>query len=145
MEKKHYNINIQDYLPHRKPMLMVDKILEIDSKNVITLLEIRENIIFLENGFLTESGLTEHMAQTCSSIFGQVFFENKTPESKKLIGFITNIKKMEIFSLPKTGDTIISKAEKLSEFENISHINCRTFCNEILLAEAEIIMFIREV
>ena len=126
-------------------MLMADLILEICKTNVITSLEITESNIFLENNYFTESGLTEHMAQTCSSIFGLSFFECENPEFKKLIGFITNIKKMKIFGLPKLGETIISKAEKISEYENICHISCATFCNDVLLAEAEINMFIKEI
>ena len=126
-------------------MLMADQIIEISSTKVKTSLLITENNIFIDVDHLSESGIIEHMAQTCSAIFGHTFYKEENNESKRLIGFITNIKKLTISSLPKYNSTIISKAEKISEYENICNINCQTFCNNILIADAEMSMFIREI
>ncbi|RKS96890.1 ABC transporter permease [Chryseobacterium defluvii] len=137
-------INIHHYLPHREPMMMVDYILELTKENVITSFMITEDNIFVHNHTFAESGLIENMAQTCSSIFGQSFFEN--PEADvKVIGFITNIKKIEILSLPKVGDKITSKASLISQYENICNMFCETFNNDELLIRAEINLFIQEV
>lgn len=145
MEIKEDNIiNIHNYLPHREPMLMVDYILELTKENVMTSFMITEDNIFVHDNEFAESGLIENMAQTCSSILGQSFFENPNADTK-VIGFITNIKKIEIFSLPKVGDKIISKASLISQYENICHIFCETFHNDELLIRAEINLFIQEV
>ncbi|WP_299179559.1 ABC transporter permease [uncultured Chryseobacterium sp.] len=145
MEIKEDNfINIHNYLPHREPMLMVDYILELTKENVITSFVITPNNVFVHNGTFAESGLIENMAQTCSSILGQSFFENPEADTK-VIGFITNIKKIEIFSLPKVGDKIISKASLISQYENICNIFCETFNSDELLIRAEINLFIQEV
>ncbi len=136
-------INIHHYLPHRKPMLMTDYILELTEEKVITSFEIKQDNIFVLNNEFVESGLIENLAQTCSSILGQSFFQNPDVETK-VIGFITNIKKIEIFSLPKVGDKIISKASLISQYENICHIFCETFHGEKLLIRAEINLFIQE-
>ncbi len=137
------NINIQDYLPHREPMLMVDAILELCHEKVITTFKIHENNIFLRHNQLQESGLVENMAQTCSSIVGQSFFENDN--ATKIIGFITSIKKINIFSLPNLGTEIITKATLVSQYENICNVSCETFCNDELLGNAEINLFIQEI
>lgn len=137
-------INIHNYLPHREPMLMVDYILELTKENVITSFIITEDNIFVHNNELIEAGLIENLAQTCSSILGQSFFENPEADTK-VIGFITNIKKISIFSLPKTGDKIISKASLISQYENICNIFCETFNNDELLIRAEINLFIQEI
>lgn len=137
------NINIQDYLPHREPMLMVDTILELCHEKVITTFKIQENNIFLHHNQLQESGLVENMAQTCSSIVGQSFFENDN--DTKIIGFITSIKKINIFSLPNLGTEIITKATLVSQYENICNVSCETFCNDELLGNAEINLFIQEI
>ncbi|UOU99623.1 hypothetical protein MUU74_06585 [Chryseobacterium daecheongense] len=145
MEIKEDNIiNMHNYLPHREPMLMVDYILELTKENVMTSFIIAEDNIFIHNNEFAESGLIENMAQTCSSILGQSFFENPNADTK-VIGFITNIKKIEIFSLPKVGDKIISKASLISQYENICNIFCETFHNDELLIRAEINLFIQEV
>ena len=142
--KEDHIINIHHFLPHREPMLMVDYILELTEENVVTSFLIKANNIFVHHDQLIEAGLIENSAQTCSSIVGQSFFEGSDSETK-VIGFITNIKKIEIFSLPKVGDTIISKASFISQYENICNIFCESFNNDELLIRAEINLFIQKV
>ena len=137
-------INIHNFLPHRKPMLMTDYILELTEEKVITSFEIKEDNIFVFNNQFVEAGLVENVAQTCSSILGQSFFQNPDVETK-VIGFITNVKKIEIFALPKVGDKIISRASLISQFENICQIFCETFLDDKLLIRGEINLFIQEV
>ncbi|MGD1320538.1 ABC transporter permease [Chryseobacterium sp. 2R14A] len=137
-------INIHNFLPHREPMLMVDYILELTPEKVITSFEITSDNIFVHNDHFVEAGLIEHSAQTSSSILGQSFFEN--PESNtKVIGFITNIKKIDVFGSPKVGDKIISKASLISKYENICQIFCETFLGDELLIRTEISLFIQEI
>ncbi|SDE81943.1 ABC transporter permease [Epilithonimonas hungarica] len=137
-------INIHDFLPHREPMLMTDYILELTEDKVITSFKITQDNIFVSDNKFIEAGLIENLAQTCSSILGQSFFQNPNVETK-VIGFITNIKKIEIFTLPKVDDIIISKASLISQFENICNIFCETFLNDQILIRAEINLFIQEV
>lgn len=144
MELKEENIiNIHDFLPHREPMLMADYILELTPENVVTSFKITADNIFVHNNHFAEAGLIEHSAQTCSSILGQNFFKGHRDETK-VIGFITNIKKIEIFSLPEVGDKIISKASLISQYENICNIFCETFLDDQLLIRTEISLFIQE-
>ncbi|PQA93507.1 ABC transporter permease [Chryseobacterium shigense] len=142
--KEDHLINIHHFLPHREPMLMADYILELTKEKVVTSFEIKEDNIFVHNGEFVEAGLIENLAQTCSSILGQSFFENPEADTK-VIGFITNIKKIKLFGLPKTGDKIISKASLISQYENICTIFCETFNHDELLIRAEINLFIQEV
>ena len=145
MEIKEENIiNIHNFLPHREPMLMADYILELTKEKVVTSFEIKEDNIFVHNGEFAEAGLIENLAQTCSSILGQSFFENPEADTK-VIGFITNIKKIEVFALPKVGNKIISKASLISQYENICNIFCETFLNDEILIRGEINLFIQEV
>jgi 3-hydroxyacyl-[acyl-carrier-protein] dehydratase len=142
--KEEHIINMHNFLPHRQPMLMADHILELTKEKVVTSFEIKEDNIFVHNNEFAEVGLIENSAQTCSSIFGQSFFENPDADTK-VIGFITNIKKIEVFALPKVGDKIITKASLISQFENICNIFCETFNNDELLIRVEINLFIQEV
>ncbi len=123
-------------------MLMVDTILEIDNETVSTIFNIKNDNIFIENNRFSEAGLIENIAQTCSSIVGQKIYTNS--EDKKVIGFITSLKKIQIFELPLVGSQIITKAVMISKFENICNITCNVFLNEIILAEADISLFIKE-
>lgn len=144
-------ISIDKYLPHRKPMLMVDVITEMNDEKVETFFEINADNIFVENQIFTESGLIENAAQTCSSIVAKDYFIDENNQDKmgvNVIGFISAIKNLKIFYLPKVGDTIITKANLISKFitdeYSLCTINCKTFNKDILLLEGEINLFIQE-
>lgn len=145
-------VNINDFLPHRAPMLMVDIIEEITSNSVTSIFKIQENNIFVQNNCFAEVGLIENAAQTCSSIVGQTFFlteDNEVRENVKLVGFISAIKKAKVFMLPKVNQTITTSAILVSRFDSddysICTMKCETFQEENLVFEAEINLFIQEV
>lgn len=143
-------VNIKHYLPHRPPMLLVDYILEIDDEKVDTIFEIKTENIFLENDFFTESGLVENMAQTCSMIVAKDYFIDENNNDKpgaNVIGFISGIKTLKIYTLPKAGTTIVTKAILVSKFITASYslctIKCKTLKAEEILLEGEITLFIQ--
>lgn len=144
-------IDITNFLPHRAPFLLVDKVLSLDDKHVSTSFKIHKNCVFVENSVFSEVGLVEFAAQTCSSIVGKSYFEDDDLEGKgtKLIGFISSIKKVVIFSCPSVGTTIISKALLISRFDTDQYCICNLQCNvydgEKELLSCQLNLFIREV
>lgn len=120
MRKPRYDINIENFLPHRPPMLMECTTPYLDADSVETHFKITENSIFTDaKGRFSEPGLIETAAQACSAITGQDFFEDDDLEGKgnKVVGYISAIKKVEIFLLPVVGDIIITKASLISRFD----------------------------
>lgn len=144
-------IEIQHYLPHREPMLMVDYIMSMDRENVETTFYISEDNIFTVDGRLTEPGLIENAAQTCSAIVAKSYFvdDDDNVHSKDVIGFISSIKKVQIYSLPKVGCGIVTKAQLVSRFDTGEFItcmmSCKSYCEGELLLEGDINLFIKEV
>jgi 3-hydroxymyristoyl/3-hydroxydecanoyl-(acyl carrier protein) dehydratase len=144
-------VDIQNYLPHRAPMLMVDLILDIDANFVETIFLIKEDNIFVQNNVFIEAGLIENTAQTCSSIVGKKYFfdENGTEnENVNVIGFISALKNVKIHSLPKVGDTIITKADLISKFAvddyTLCTMSCQSSVEDQILLECEINLFIQK-
>ena len=139
------------FLPHRGSMLMVKDLLGIDNESVSSGLLILENCIFVKNGVLTEAGLIENAAQTSTAIVGQSFFteDDITGESNKLVGYISAIKKVEIFQLPKVGEYITTKASLVSRLDTASvcicNINCSTFIEGKLIVDCTFNFLIHEV
>lgn len=145
-------IDITNYLPHRKPMLMVDMILEMNDEKVATVFKITADNIFINNNTFTESGLIENAAQTCSSIVAKDYFvdeNNEDKENANVIGFISALKTLKIHTLPKTGDTITTKATLASKFITETYtlctMNCQIFHKDELLLEGEINLFIQQI
>ncbi|WP_026727239.1 ABC transporter permease [Flavobacterium denitrificans] len=144
-------IDIQNYLPHRAPMLMVDLILEIDANSVETEFLIKEDNIFVDKGILIEAGLIENTAQTCSSIVGKKYFfeeDGTENENVNVIGFISALKNLKIHSLPKVDDVITTKATLVSKFVGDDYTLCTMSCESLLedkkLLECEINLFIQK-
>ncbi|AXB58967.1 ABC transporter permease [Flavobacterium fluviale] len=130
---------------------MVDLILDIDANFVETTFLIKEDNIFVQNNVFIEAGLIENTAQTCSSIVGKKYFfdENGTEnENVNVIGFISALKNVKIHSLPKVGDTIITKADLVSKFAGDDYTLCTMSCQssveDQLLLECEINLFIQK-
>lgn len=151
MQQYTNTIAIQDYLPHRAPMLMVDFIFELSHQEVKTVLEIKTDNIFVENGVFAEIGLVENAAQTCSAIVGQSFFLDENQEVKegvKVIGFISGIKKVKVHDLAKVGDVIQTNSVLVSRFDTDSYSICtmssETYIEDKLIFEAEMNLFIQE-
>ncbi|WP_291149081.1 ABC transporter permease [Flavobacterium sp. UBA7680] len=144
-------VDIQNYLPHRAPMLMVDLILDIDANFVKTTFLIKEDNIFVQNNVFIEAGLIENTAQTCSSIVGKKYFfdeDGTENENVNVIGFISALKNVKIHSLPKVGDTIITKANLVSKFAGDDYTLCTMSCQssveDQILLECEINLFIQK-
>ncbi len=144
-------LDISKFLPHRAPFLLVDNVLSIDDNHVTTSFFINNNCIFVENNNFIEVGLLENAAQTCSSIVGKSYFEEDDFEGKgtKLIGFISAIKKVTVFSCPKVNTKIITKATLKSRFDtanySISTLVCTIFDDRVKLLTCEMNLFIQEV
>lgn len=144
-------VDIQNYLPHRAPMLMVDLILDIDANFVETVFLIKEDNIFVDNNIFIEAGLIENTAQTCSSIVGKKYFfdeDGTENENVNVLGFISAIKNLKIHELPKVGDAIITKANLVSKFAGDDYTLCTMSCESLLgdkiLLECEINLFIQK-
>ncbi|SDX03745.1 ABC transporter permease [Aequorivita viscosa] len=145
------NIDISNFLPHRNPMLMVSSVLEIDENSVATNFQIADTCIFLKNKNLSEAGLIENAAQTASGVVGQTFFDKNDVEGtgNKLVGYISAIKRIEIFQLPKVDETIVTKAKLLSRFDTGEMTMCsfetETFLDEKLIVSSTMNFLIHEV
>ena len=144
-------IDIKNYLPHRKPMLMVDMILKMDEEKVETIFEIKEDNIFVKKSTFTEAGLIENAAQACSSIVAKDVFVDENNQNKAdvdSVGYISSIKVLKIHKLPKVGSRIKTIATLISKFVtndyNLCSMRCQTFYNEDLLLEGDINIFIKK-
>src|SRR5690554_3312137 len=143
-----FPISIRRFLPHREPMLMVDDVLHLDDNFITTNFEIKEENIFVENGSLSEVGIIENAAQTCSGIVGKPYFDaNKENENYKVLGYISRIKSAQIYALPKVNTELITKGELVS-LHPVGEIyscemKCLTYNEEELIAESNFSLIIQ--
>jgi 3-hydroxyacyl-[acyl-carrier-protein] dehydratase len=89
--------NIQQYIPQRLPMVMVDELLEASECHAVTRLFIRDENIFAERGYFTEPGMIENMAQTAAAQVGYHCVVGKMPVP---VGYIAAVKNLYISRMP---------------------------------------------
>lgn len=118
---------------------MVDEITHLTDEEIITTLKICSDNLFVDNGLFTESGIIENAAQTSSGIIGRPHFDmNEGNEDYEIQGYISKIKRVDIFDLPEVNKSIQTHGKLISSHPGDGFFNCdmicETFCGEKKIA-----------
>lgn len=131
---------VTDYLPHREPMVMVDRLLGIIDGKTIGEFTIRP-----QNPFVTLSeemllgGVVEHMAQVsglgqaCESVQAHGIRDASDTEEGKF-GFIVNVRDLSFSRLPRTGETLRTEVFTTTYHGNHSTANFTCFVGKEQIA-----------
>jgi predicted hotdog family 3-hydroxylacyl-ACP dehydratase len=130
-------IDILALIPQQPPFVMVDKLLHCDPKITKTALTVREDNIFTENGWLSEAGLIENIAQTCAARMGNADIDTGGGKGKVKIGFIGAIRNQEITRLPKVGETLITQINTLAEVFQMTLVNATVSIENEIITSCE--------
>src|SRR4051812_17171991 len=95
--------NIHTFIPQKHPFVMIDQLIGSDETSTRTSFCVREDNIFVEDGYLKEPALVENIAQTAAARAGYITTRDNLGI---LIGYIGAIKDLEVFNLPKINDTL---------------------------------------
>ncbi|EPR70026.1 hypothetical protein ADIWIN_3889 [Winogradskyella psychrotolerans RS-3] len=121
-------------IPQRAPIVMVDSLLYFEESKVISGLTVTEENMFVQNGFLTEPGLIEHIAQTVALYTGYHFYINNIPAPE---GYIGAIKSVTIEKLPKVNMQIETEVEILQEIMGVTLVQGTTTLNGEVIITAQ--------
>jgi predicted hotdog family 3-hydroxylacyl-ACP dehydratase len=132
--------DILEYIPQRPPVVMIDKLLYAGPDKTISGLLVQEENIFYYNGFLSESGLVENIAQTAAVGMG---FLSKQENKQVPVGFIASIKELKIHHLPVAGDEITTEVIVTNQVMEVSIVKGIVFKGSMVLAECEMRIFIK--
>ena len=121
-------------IPQRAPIVMVDSLLYFEESKVISGLTVTEDNMFVQNGFLTEPGLIEHIAQTVALYTGYHFYINNIPAPE---GYIGAIKSVTIEKLPKINMQIETEVEILQEIMGVTLVQGTTTLNGEVIVTAQ--------
>ncbi len=128
-------------IPQKPPMVMVDRIIGIIGKKTVTTFLIRDDNVFLEDGFFREPGLIENIAQSAAAGIASVTL-NADEEPKT--GFIGAIRELKIFKLPKSGDEIRTTVTVTHEILNATVVAGQIILHDELIAECELRIFLEK-
>lgn len=132
--------NVTDLIPQKHPFVMVDTLTYFSVTEMVANLTISSENIFCDDNIFTEPGIIENMAQTVALHTGYDFFRKG---EQAPTGYIGSVKKATIYKLPKSGDTIITKATILHEFMGVTMVSvtvCDVSGNEIASSEMKTVI-----
>ncbi len=134
---------IEEYLPQKRPFILVDRICEADEYACHSEFSIRKEDMMTRGEALCEAGILENMAQTCAAHIG--FVEIHIRKSRNIrIGLVAAVKNCDILRKPLVGETIRTTAEVAQTFGDMSVYHIQTHADGGLIAEADIHVVLQE-
>lgn len=120
--------DILKFIPQRDPIVMVDTLFACEEKSATTGLSVSKvDDLFLDQGKMLESGLIEHMAQSCAIHAGYApFLADNGGAKKPSMGFIAEVKSLVVHHLPTTDRSLTTTIEVVNEVMNIIVVRCET-------------------
>lgn len=135
-------MDILELIPQRHPMVMVDSFDGIDSEGVThTTLAVRTDNLFLEDEWLTECGLIEHIAQSAAARIGYLAYQRNEPIR---IGYIGSVDGLRVERLPQLGQTMKSEVRVVQEVFQVTLIEATTSIDGEQIASCRMKIFLEQ-
>jgi len=120
---------------------MIDELMHSNEEETKARLHIRQGQLFVENGFFTEPGILEHMAQTAAAGIGHRAAQHqKAPP----VGFIGAIKNWQLIRLPAIDAEIVTTVKTKHKIGEAHIIIAETHQDKEMLAQAEFTIFLQK-
>ena len=126
------DIDILELLPQRPPFVMVDHLTDYSETQTTCELTIRKDNVFCENGELASAGLIEHIAQTCAARLG--YYNKYILKTGVRLGFIGEVKDLDIVRLPREGETIETTIVVMQEIFDVTLVTAEVRVGEETIA-----------
>lgn len=134
---------IEELIPQRSPIMMVDELLKVVGDECTCRLTVREDNFFLEeDGQMAEPGVIEHIAQSASAFAGYRAVAEGATEPP--VGYIGEVKNFRLYRRPKLGDDLQTTISMGATVAGVTIINAATLVGEETIAETQMKIFVRE-
>ncbi|HAW52968.1 MAG TPA: UDP-3-O-[3-hydroxymyristoyl] N-acetylglucosamine deacetylase [Flavobacteriales bacterium] len=132
-------VGIQKLLPHRYPMLLVDKIIELSSTHVVGVKNVTFNEPFFQGHFpnapvMPGVLIVEAMAQT-----GGILALNTVDNPEEYLTYFMKIDKTKFKNKVVPGDTLVFRLDLLTEIRRgVCHMKAVAYVGDKIVAEGEL-------
>lgn len=134
--------DIEQLIPQRAPVRMVDSLLSVEGETAVTLLSVRPDNYFLEtDGTLAEAGMIEHMAQSASALAG--YLARKAGAQSAPVGYIGEVRNFRCSRYPQVGDELKTRVTREEVFGDIACISGETWVADERVAELQMKIYVR--
>ncbi len=141
--KKLKGKDIKRLIPQREPFIMVDEIEATDGTHAVSALTVRsDNYFILSDDTISETGLIEHIAQSCSALMGcQALNEHLASPP---VGLIGEVKRFECQRRPQTGEKVCTTIEFGFTFGNVTIATGESRVDDEPIAKAQLKIFVQQ-
>lgn len=132
-------------IPQKSPIEMVDKLWFNDERTTVSGFNVLEDNIFCKNGFFTEPGIVENIAQTAAIRAGYMasLLLKDGEQGNPPVGYIGAIKKLIIHQLPKAGSELKTEITVQQVVFDVTLISGRSTVDGEPVAECEMKIFLK--
>ena len=135
-------LNAEKLIPHRKPVRMVDQLLEFkDQAGTVEAVVSSENALIENNGQLDQLAVTEMIAQACAAAKG---YEGQLANDPVKLGFLVGIKKLQFFGKAFAGDNLQISVRTVAAISGFTVVEGKVMCNEKIIAAGKIKLWVSE-
>lgn len=135
-------IDVHELLPQQEPFVMIGSLVHFDQTLTVTETLVKGDNLFVDDGYMSASGLMENIAQTCAARIGYV---NKYVLKKGIqLGFIGAVRNFQVHQLPKVGDMLITRVEVKEEIFGMTLAEATIKCGGNILVSTEMKIAIKE-
>lgn len=123
-------------VPHKPPMLLIDRLLEVKERASVSEMTVRGDMVFVDsNGKLDEASYPEIISQAIAAQEGFRKLGSRNPQQE---GFLLGVKKLEILGQARVGDTLRISVYKAAKYGDFGIIDGAVYKDEELIARGEI-------
>ena len=134
---------IEELIPQRSPIMMVDELLEVVGDECTCRLVVREDNFFLEeDGMMAEPGVIEHIAQSASAFAGYRAVADGATEPP--VGYIGEVKNFRLNRRPRLGDVLDTTICMGATVGGVTIITGTTLAGQETIAETQMNIFVRD-
>lgn len=134
------NEDIKKFIPQREPVIMVDRLVDVEGDVAVTVLAIRTDNYFIQNGrLLAEVGLIEHIAQSASAFAGYKAVTSGAPDAP--VGYIGEVKKFHCYRCPVVGEELRTTITMGAEVAGVTIVAAETRVGDELVADTQMKIF----
>ena len=137
------NEDIKNLIPQRDPIMMVDKLIDVDGDVAVTSLTVRDDNYFIdENGLLAEPGLIEHIAQSDSAFAGYRAMASGAVIPP--VGYIGEVKRFHCYRRPYVDDELRTVITMGTEIAGVTVITGEIRLGDEIIADTQMKIFIEK-
>ena len=128
-------IDVHTLLPQQEPFVMIDRLVHYDPVRTVTMLDVRSDNIFADDGHLSVAGLNENIAQTCAARMGYI---SRSSGDRVKIGVIGAITGFSVKRTPLVGEVLTTTIEVKQEVFQVTLVHATVTVGEEVIAETDL-------